>query len=691
MIQPRQYQADSIARIQAELENHQSTLMVAATGTGKTITFAHVIQQTAGRCVVMAQREELVFQAANKIKQVTGEAPAIEMAELSANEDCIFDKARVIVTTVQTMSRPNRLARFAPADFSLLVLDECFPAGTLVDGRPIESIRIGDMVSSFSHITGTVEARPVTAVFLSITRSLVRVHMANGSTITSTPSHPFWSVSREKYVSASALNSTDVLRTCPTGFEKVSHVERLSWIDDTKVFNLEVEGNNNYFVHNNDFTNGVLVHNCHHATSSTHRRVIDHFASNASCKRLGVTATPDRYDEAALGEIFDSVACVYDIQDAISDGWLVPIEQLMVRIEDLDFSSCRTTAGDLNAGDVERAMLPGMGGSDLAAVAKEERILHGIVGPTLDLAGDMPTLVFAASVAHAERIAEIINRHHAGSAVSLHGNTPKDERRQHLRHFKEGRFQFLVNCALFLEGFDEPRIACIANASPTKSRSKYSQVIGRGTRPTPGCVDVPGQDATARKEAIACSSKPALRVLDFVGNSGRHKLVTSADILGGKYSDEVVDKAKARIAAASAKGEAADPIQELAKAEQDVVEEQRQRRQHVRARTKFSTQTVDPFDLLDVVTRREPGWHKGRMPTPKQVDTLTKAGIDISGISFWDASQLIGQIINRRERNLCTFKQAKLLSKHGYSPDLPFAEARQIIDILAANGWQKQR
>ncbi len=65
----------------------------------------------------------------------------------------------------------------------------------------------------------------------------------------------------------------------------------------------------------------------HHYISPAYKKVIDYFRNNPNLKVLGVTATPDRADEEALGQIFESVAFDYEILDAIHDGWLVPVDQ----------------------------------------------------------------------------------------------------------------------------------------------------------------------------------------------------------------------------------------------------------------------------------------------------------------------------------------------------------------------------
>lgn len=104
----------------------------------------------------------------------------------------------------------------------------------------------------------------------------------------------------------------------------------------------------------------LIIDEAHHAASSSYRRIIAHYRQNPNLKVLGVTATPDRTDELALGEIFESVAFDYEIIDAIHGGYLVPIDQQFVTVSDLDFSRVRTTAGDLN-------------GADLAALMEQER------------------------------------------------------------------------------------------------------------------------------------------------------------------------------------------------------------------------------------------------------------------------------------------------------------------------------
>lgn len=536
----------------------KSTLLVMATGTGKTIVMGETAAHwPSGRVMMLAHREELIYQGAQKIGGMCNETCGIEMADLHVAESSTA-RPRVVMASVQSLNSQRggryRFEKFDPMSFGLLMVDEA-----------------------------------------------------------------------------------------------------------------------------------------HHSTAPTYRRVIEWFSKNKNLRVLGVTATPDRTDEEALGQLFDSVAYEYHILDAINDGYLVPIEQQFVHVEGLDLSNCNADKRDLKDGDVARVM-------------QQEGLLHKVVDPVIQLSGDTTTLVFAASVDHAHRMAEIFNRHKPGSAFAIDGTTDPDVRREQLKAYSRGEFQYLVNMGVFLEGFDEPRIGCVAMARPTKSRALYAQVAGRGTRPLPGVVEgIESPDL--RKQLIGQSTKPSMLMLDFVGNSGRHKLVCTADILGGNESDDVVERATANAKKKSARGQKTNMQDELDEAKRELEDELRQRHERERmeaeaaakrrkiiAKAKFSTKAVNPFDIFDIVPKREPGWHKGRKPTEPMKAALRRFKVDedtIAGLSFCQAGEMIGLCKRRFQQGLCTVKQAKILGRFGYSIDVKFDEASRIIDALAKNQWRR--
>lgn len=395
----------------------------------------------------------------------------------------------------------------------------------------------------------------------------------------------------------------------------------------------------------------IITDEAHHCCAQSYQTVYSHILSGKA-KHLGVTATPDRADEQALGQIFETVAFDYELPQIIEDGWLVPITQKLVLVEGLDYSKVKTTAGDLNQGDV-------------AAAQANEQILHEMIAPIIELAGERKTIVFATPGSKkteegdddfhiAQRMTEILNRHKPDSARRVSQDTPKVVRRQMLQDFAEGRFQFLVNVGVLTEGFDDPSIRVVAITRPTKSRSLYAQMIGRGTRPLPGTVDgyaLPHE----RRHAIKTSEKPHVEILDFVGNSGRHKLVNTADILGGKYSDEVVERAKEK---AEESDEAIDMTDALEEAAAEIKEENKARlRAAVIAKAKYTVHNVDPFDVFDLMPEREREWNKGRAPSPKQLQALHRAGIPTAMVkSRSQASALLNEEFRRRDAGLVGFR-----------------------------------
>ena len=429
----------------------------------------------------------------------------------------------------------------------------------------------------------------------------------------------------------------------------------------------------------------IVTDEAHHAVATTYRRIFDHFPG---VFHLGVTATPDRTDEEALGQIYETVAYDYELPEAISDGWLCPIHQRSVEVHNLDYSKVRTTAGELNS-------------RDLAEVLSNEEVLQQIADATVREAKGRKTLVFTSpgfktegedSFRVSERMTEILNRHRLGCARLVMGTTPKDERAAILRDYRDGHFQFLVNVGVFTEGFDDPTIEVICMARPTKSRSLYSQIVGRGTRPLPGIVDGV-ESPEGRRAAIASSKKPYCEVLDFEGNAGTHKLIHCVDILGGNYSDKEIEVAEAKVKKATASGGATVSVADALEAARDEVRRkeafERMKRAHIIGTAQYSTRGVDPFDLLDVDRPVRRGWDTHEPPSEPQRDLLAKFGIDARGLTKKEANTLIIQCISNRKQGKATFKQQKMLAKYGMGGDITFEEASRRIESIKQNGWRK--
>lgn len=550
----RPYQDECVTAVRQSYLHHQSVMAVMATGTGKTHVASMLCDRALkhGRILWLAHTRELVYQAAAKLAQVTGEEPAIEMAEATVNENSILHKARVVVASIQTMHR--RYKKFRPDEFSLVVVDEC-----------------------------------------------------------------------------------------------------------------------------------------HHAVSPSWFRVISYFKQSRTTYVLGLTATPDRADEKALGRVFDHVPYVYDIRRGIEDGYLVPIRQTQVECRSLDFSKVKANKRDLD----ER---------ELAKVIEQETALHEVAAPLADLAKGRRTVVFCLRVAQAKAMAEIIDRYHGRRVCEVvDGKMDKDsERPAALKRFREGESTFCLNVGVLTEGWDDPGVEVIALARPTKSRALFTQMVGRGTRPLPGVPDGI-DDAEARRQAIAASAKPSVEVIDFVGNAGRHELVTTADILGGDYDDEAVAAAKEY-----AKGKRDLDIDEIMAEQQRLLEQRRQRemdelfdaaleqitstrqRAFITAEADYHTETTDAFDRRPQM--RSLGKSSGTPPTENQVRWLEKQGVkDAASMTRTEAGRMIGQLKERFDRGLATNKQVKLLRRYGIdATDMSIGQATREIDVLARNGWKRK-
>lgn len=428
----------------------------------------------------------------------------------------------------------------------------------------------------------------------------------------------------------------------------------------------------------------VVCDEAHHYTADSFRRVLEYYKQNPALKILGVTATPDRADEEALGQVFETVAFDYEILDAIHDGWLVPVDQQMIVIEGLDFSQVRTTAGDLN-------------GADLAKIMEIEENLQGVASASMKIIPEgRRALAFTVSVKQAELLSEIFNRHRPNSASWICGATPKADRKDILDKFRSGETHILCNVGVLTEGLDVPEVETVIQARPTKSRCLYAQIVGRALRPLPGLVDELSSPDERRK-AIELSPKPSALILDFVGNSGRHKLITTADILGGNVSDEAIERAATK---ARAEGKAVRMDALLEDEEHNWLAEREERRRLEAARkarivghATYRTVSIDPFSAFGIQRPSvERGWDKGKRLSTKQDGYLRKSGINPDLYTYVENKRLIDQSFYRMNQGLCSLKQMAFFQKRGVDASkMSFEEASaKITEIANREGWGKK-
>lgn len=408
----------------------------------------------------------------------------------------------------------------------------------------------------------------------------------------------------------------------------------------------------------------IIADEAHHYVAKTYRRPLDFFAD---AKILGVTATPDRADEKALGAIFEDVPVVYDIQEGIEMGYLVPITGRRVHLDEIDLTKVRRSGKDLNQSELDEAMV---------------KAVEGICQKTIELEPDRQGLCFFPGVRSAEYATERFNLLRPDSAVCITAKTHELDRKRWVRDFKEGRIQYLCNVQVATEGFDAPDASMVVQARPTKSRALYAQMVGRGTRVLPLTVDhILGEEgAEQRRAAVAASAKPECVILDFVGNAGKHDLATVEDVLGGNYTPAEVKTAKK-------KAEREGGGDTLAFLNQARAELKAMAAAIDRATVKARVESFDPFKTMHM--DRPSARFGDSPPSPKQRAMLEKAGVPTAGLSKREASKMIANVFKRRELGLATFKQLRTLQKHGVTKvNISFRAASEAIDYLAQSGWR---
>ena len=414
----------------------------------------------------------------------------------------------------------------------------------------------------------------------------------------------------------------------------------------------------------------VICDEFHHYLAKTYRRPIDFFKN---AKLIGVTATPDRGDEKALGTLIDEVSYVFDIQSGIDQGYLVPIDVREVNVESIDISGVGTSGGDLIAAQLDDVML---------------KSAASIVSETLKYEPGRQGIVFLPGVKSAELTAELFNKAVPGSACFISGATDIDERRELIRRFKAGEFRYLCNCMIATEGFDAPTVSLIVQGRPTKSRALYAQMAGRGTRVLPGIVHhIPGPEGAAeRRAAIAASAKPNMVVLDFVGNAGAHKLVNPVDLLGGDYTEAEVKEAKKKLK----EDGGGDVAKALAAARAGLA----RIAQAAKVRATSSMRSIDPFGNLGERRTDPVEMRFGRKAmTQGQRDFLLRGGVkekELEGMSRADAHRLQQIICDRRELGLSSYAQARTLKMVGVDASkVPFKQASEAVGYVLRQWDQK--
>lgn len=400
-----------------------------------------------------------------------------------------------------------------------------------------------------------------------------------------------------------------------------------------------------------DHFDTIIIDEAHHCISDGYQRVLQYFKS---ANVLGVTATPDRGDMRNLGSYFESLAFEYTLPKAIKEGYLSPIKALTIPLQ-LDLSAVGQQAGDFKNSDLGTALDP---------------YLESIAAEMWRVAQDRKIVVFLPLVKTSQKFTNILNSY-GFRAAEVNGES--QDRAQILEDFDKGKYNVLCNSMLLTEGWDCPSVDCVVVLRPTKVRSLYSQMVGRGTRLHPG--------------------KTELLLLDFLWHTERHELCHPAHLIAeneeiAKAMTKQIEQAGIPLDLEAVEKQAAEDV--IAQREEALAKQLAEMKKRKR-------QLVDPLqfemsiqaeDLAGYVPSF--GWEMAP-PSDKQIKTLEKLGILPDEIdNAGKATKLLERLDKRRDEGLTTPKQIRFLEQRGFEHvgTWSFENAKRLIDRIAANGWR---
>jgi superfamily II DNA or RNA helicase len=378
--------------------------------------------------------------------------------------------------------------------------------------------------------------------------------------------------------------------------------------------------------------------------------VLEHF----DAKVLGVTATPDRGDMRNLGQFFESLAYEYTLPRAIKDGYLCPIKAHTIPLK-LDLTGVGMQSGDFKVGDIGTALDP---------------YLYQIADEMAKCCMDRKTVVFLPLIKTSQKFRDILESK-GFAAAEVNGDSR--DRAEVLADFDAGKYNVLCNSMLLTEGWDCPSVDCIVVLRPTKIRSLYCQMVGRGTRLHPG--------------------KDDLLLLDFLWHTERHELCHPASLIC--ENEEVAQKMTENIEAAGCpvdieaaeKQACEDVVAQREEALAKKLQEMKNRKRKLVDPLQFEM-SIQAEDLAGYVPAF--GWEMSP-PSEKQVQTLEKLGIFPDEIdNAGKAAKLLDRLDKRRTEGLTTPKQIRFLESRGFQHvgTWQFEKAKYLIDRIAANGWK---
>lgn len=322
----------------------------------------------------------------------------------------------------------------------------------------------------------------------------------------------------------------------------------------------------------------IIIDEAHHSVARSYMRIMRHFGVGMNIERLkiaegdleareaedlkkelsekissedtvtveenkdllvwGCSATLSRYDELALGSLFEKIVYHLDIGHLMREGWLSPAETREI-YTDIDLKAVKMKKGDFDQGQLSLAIDTPTRNELIVAmwhqIAKEKHSRKA-------------TIVFALNVAHARNLAMAFEAINVTTAL-ITGETVDTARQQILLDFMAGKIPVLINCAVLTEGTDLPITDCVVMTRPTCNSNLYTQMVGRGLRKHEGkdfCLVLDFIDALRPKMRSLITFPSLLAAKQLSPNGGEGQEASEKPLHRDINVDHVSIKVRAR-------------------------------------------------------------------------------------------------------------------------------------------------
>ncbi len=345
-----------------------------------------------------------------------------------------------------------------------------------------------------------------------------------------------------------------------------------------------------------DHFHQIIVDEAHRALSPTYQTILNHFHGNI----LGVTATPDRGDKKNLGEFFENVAYEISLLELINRGYLSPICIKSIPLK-IDLNGVSSSGGEFDEGELGKRL---------------ESYLPAIAEAIKQYAPNRKILCFLPLIDTSKKFVDICN------SIGIHskhidGKSP--DRDDILKDFDRGRFQLLSNSILLSEGYDCPSIDCVVVLHTVRSRPRYAQFVGRGTR--------------------ICEGKSNLLLLDFLWLHEKHKIVHPAALVASNEQEaDIITELSFNHSARMPEDIAAQmplDLRGLASEAQEIREDRLRKELEANALRKSKFISAEEFALqFHVVDKYEPLTRADRLSvSSEQIEQLESALINVDTVT----------------------------------------------------------